>query len=50
MICLLTPDVSIINNSNCRTTVKSQTLNMFKPLTTEYKNVQYEVRMGRKLT
>jgi hypothetical protein len=49
MISLLTTEMSIINNSNCSTTLKSQTLNVLTPLTKEQGKVQYEPWMDRKL-
>jgi len=42
--------MSIINNSNYSTTLKYQTLNLLTPLITEYRKIQYEAWMDRKLT
>jgi len=50
MICLLTTEMSIINNSKCSTTLKAQMLILLTPLTTEHGKVQYEAWMDKKLT
>lgn len=45
ILCLLSTDMSTINNSNCRTTLKSQKLNLFNPLPTANGKVQNEAWM-----
>jgi len=50
MICLPTTEMSIINNSNCSTILKSQTLNLLTPLNKEHGKVHYEAWMDGKLT